>query len=95
MRLGDTDRAIARAGLVGRRKAAQLRLTAEAAGWLDVATPLPGDGELAVHLGSVRTQPAVASLAEPHRDASWRKSALFDRFLNFGTNLVRTEGSLH
>ena len=27
--------------------------------------------------------------------ASWRKSALFDRFLGFGTDLVRTEGSLH
>ena len=68
MRLGDTDRAIARAGLMGRRKAAQLRLTAEAAGWLDVATALPGDGEFAAHLGSARTQPAVASLAEPHRE---------------------------
>ena len=45
-----------------------MRRTAEAAGWLDVATPLPGDPELAVHLGSVRTQPAVASLAEPHRE---------------------------
>ena len=62
MRLGDTDRAIARVGLMGRRKVAQLRRTAEAAGWLDVATPLPGDPELAVHLGSVRTQPAVTSL---------------------------------
>ena len=68
MRLGDTDRAIARAGLMGRRKLAQLRRTAEAAGWLDVATALPGDPELAVHLGPVRTQPAVASLAEPHRE---------------------------
>ena len=68
MRLGHTDRAIARVGLMGRRKVAQLRRTAEAAGWLDVATPLPGDPELAVHLGSVRTQPAVASLAEPHRE---------------------------
>ena len=28
-------------------------------------------------------------------DASWRKNALFDRFLNFGTDLVRIEGSLH
>ena len=28
-------------------------------------------------------------------DASWRKSALFDRFLYFGTALVRTAGSLH
>ena len=68
MRLGDTDRAIARVGLMGRRKVAQLRRTAEAAGWLDVATPLPGDPVLAVRLGSVRTQPAVASQAEPHRE---------------------------
>ena len=59
MRLGDTDHAIARAGLMGRRKAA---------GWLDVATPLPAEPELAVSLGSVRTQPAVVSLAEPHRE---------------------------
>ena len=35
MRLGDTDRAIARAGLMDRRKLAQLRRTAVAAGWLD------------------------------------------------------------
>ena len=28
-------------------------------------------------------------------DARWRKSALFDRFLNFGTDLVRSVGSLH
>ena len=68
MRLGDTDRAIARAGLMGRRKVAQLHRTAEAAGWLDVATALPDDPGLAAHLGSARTQPAVASLAEPHRE---------------------------
>ena len=29
---------------------------------------MPGDPELAVHLGSVRTQPAVASQAEPNRE---------------------------
>ena len=28
-------------------------------------------------------------------DASWRKSALFDRFLHFGTDLVRTVGPVH
>ena len=28
-------------------------------------------------------------------DARWRKSALFDRFLNFGTDLVRSVGALH
>ena len=64
MRLGDTDRAIARAGLMGRRKLAQLRRTAEAAGWLDAATPLPGDPELAEHLGSL-TLAARWSMASP------------------------------
>ena len=29
---------------------------------------MPGDPELVVHLGSVRTQPAVASQAEPNRE---------------------------
>ena len=32
---------------------------------------------------------------EDLEDGSWRKSALFDRFLAFGTDLVRTEGALH
>ena len=32
---------------------------------------------------------------EDLEDASWRKCALFDRFLRFLTDLVRTEGSLH
>ena len=42
MRLGDTDRAIARAELAGRRKVAQLRRTAEAAGLVPPAnTPIP------------------------------------------------------
>ena len=68
MRLGDTDRAVARAGLMGRRNAAQLRGTTEATCWLDVVTPLSCDGELAVSLGSIRKQPSVASLAEPHRE---------------------------
>ena len=32
---------------------------------------------------------------EDLEDASWRKSALFDRFLGFDADVVRTEGSLH
>ena len=67
MRLGDTDRAIARAGLMGRPKAAALRRQAKAAGWLDPARPLPTDAALAQHLGRVHPRPAVTSLAEPHR----------------------------
>ena len=77
MRLGDTDRAIARAGLMGRRKVARLRRTAETEGWLDAATPLPGDSELAGHLGSARPQPRgrlagrTASRADHALVASW------------------------
>jgi len=68
MRLGDTDRAIACAGPMGRRKAAQLRTTATEAGWLDPAQTLPEDAVLAPRLGPARTAPAVASLAEAHRE---------------------------
>ena len=32
---------------------------------------------------------------EDLEDASWRKSALFDRFLAFGRDLARTGGPLH
>ena len=96
MRLGDTDRAIARAGLMGRRKAAQLRRSAEAAGWLDVATALPGDGELAVSLGSVRIQPAVASLAEPHREriTRWWRQGIQGTTVNIRGNSYRLKDKL-
>ncbi len=47
MRLGDPDRAIARSGLMGRRKAGELRERALAEGWLDLSTALPEDAALA------------------------------------------------
>jgi hypothetical protein len=40
MRLGESDRNIAKAGLMGRRKAAELRQVAKQRGWLDKG-PLP------------------------------------------------------
>jgi transposase len=67
MRLGDTDRAIARAGLMGRRKAAELRQVAEAAGWLDPATALPEDAQLSCRLSPRTERASSVSLAEPHR----------------------------
>ena len=67
-------------------------VAAEAAGWLDVATPLPGDGELAVHLGSVRTQPGVASLAEPHRERITRWSRQGIQGTTIHGALVRSHG---
>nr|WP_049824366.1 hypothetical protein [Desulfurivibrio alkaliphilus] len=47
MRLGQSDRQIAKAKLMGRRKAAQLRALAQQQGWLDPARELPDDAELA------------------------------------------------
>ena len=41
MRLGETDRAIARSGLMGRRKISELRQIALKQGWLDPAKSLP------------------------------------------------------
>ena len=34
-------------------------------------------------------------IGEALDDANWCKSTLFDRFLNLGTDLVRTVGSVH
>jgi SagB-type dehydrogenase family enzyme len=50
MRSGDTDRAIARSGLMDRHKAAGLRRVAEHAGWLDPRNPLPEDAAVAAGL---------------------------------------------
>ena len=69
MRLGDTDRAISRAGLMGRRKVAVLRQVAEQAGWLDPAAVLPEDTELARVLSTGRAvKSSSVSLVEPFRD---------------------------
>jgi hypothetical protein len=46
MRMGETDRAIARTKLMGRLKCAQVRAVAEQNGWL-ADTPLPDDQLLA------------------------------------------------
>lgn len=46
MRAGDSDRQLALAGVVGRRKAAQIREWASAGGWLDSAVELPAQSVL-------------------------------------------------
>ena len=54
MRQGDTDREIARAGLMGRPKAARLRAIAAGQGWLDPEAPLPEDAAIAAVVGAAR-----------------------------------------
>lgn len=73
MRLGDTDRAIARAGLMGRRKAGEVRQLAAGRGWLDPSSPLPDDTTLAELLGQRAPKSSTTSLLEPYREqvSSW------------------------
>jgi hypothetical protein len=67
MRLGDSDRALAQAGLIGRRKAREIRQLAEDRGWLDCSGPLPDDTVLATAL-SRPERPGPVSSVEPYRE---------------------------
>jgi len=67
MRQGDTDREIARAGLMGRPKAARLRALAAEQGWLEPETPLPDDATIAAAVGAARRAQSTISSVEPHR----------------------------
>ena len=67
MRQGDTDREIARAGLMGRPKAARLRAIAADQGWLDAQAPLPEDAAIAAVLGAARRARSTISTVEPYR----------------------------
>jgi transposase len=64
MRLGESDRELAKAGLIGRRKAGRLREMAQARGWLDASRALPEDAQLAQVLAIARAQPPVPSSIE-------------------------------
>lgn len=65
MRLGESDREIERAGLMGRRKASQLRAIAIGQGWLDLDRPLPPNEDLEAHVRPPRTRQPSRSLAAP------------------------------
>lgn len=65
LRLGESDREVARAGWMGRRKVAALREAAATHGWLEPGTALPEDAVLAQALRP-RARPAVASSLVPY-----------------------------
>jgi len=78
MRLGDSDRTIAQTGLMGRKKAAQLRQVAQPHGWLDIDYPLPEDAVLAEALKKPVTRPQTLSLVIPHQEevTTWWKQGI-------------------
>ena len=60
MRLGESDRQIDQAGLMGRRTAAKLRKKALACGWLDPDRALPSEAELHAAVSPQRRAQALA-----------------------------------
>ena len=59
MRQGDSDRDIARVGLMGRKKLATVRCVAQELGWLDPAQPLPEDPVIAAQFGRTPHLPSA------------------------------------
>ena len=74
MRQGDSERDIARAGLMGRKKLTAVRRTAQELGWLDPGQPLPQDTVIAGQFGRTPHLPSTCvSTLEPFREqiSSW------------------------
>jgi transposase len=73
LRQGDTDREIARSGLMGRRKVAAFRSLCERQGWHDPGAALPDDAQLAAALGRAKRARSTISSVEPYREivARW------------------------
>ncbi len=77
MRLGDTDRAIARTGLMGRKKAARIREIALAHSWLNTEKPLPDEADLASVFPRTAEEPSLGSLVVPYAQEvkTWHQEA--------------------
>ena len=76
MWLGESDRAIARSVLMGRRKAGALREVAGREGWLDASNVLPDDATLVQVVQVPTSRPQSASSVLPYQDkvtAWWRE----------------------
>ena len=92
MRLGDSDRALAKAGLIGRPKAKALRQLAESQGWLDADQPLPDDAALSLALRQSPGRAAAQSSVEPYRErvSEWVKQGIQAKAIHQA--LVRRHG---
>lgn len=73
MRLGQSNRIIAQSGLMGRRRAAELKRIAKIQGWLKKEVPLPDDTVLSAHLNKKLSASTQQSLIVPyaHEVKSW------------------------
>ncbi|MFC1525819.1 hypothetical protein ACFL6X_03290 [Candidatus Latescibacterota bacterium] len=78
MRLGDTDRGIAEGGLMGRRKAAEVRTQAQSHGWLDLDQPVPDEETLAQVFSSSTNHSLTPSQVLPYKEEveRWRQDGI-------------------
>jgi transposase len=92
MRSGDTDRSIARSGLMGRKKSARFRQLALSHGWLDPQTPLPDSAALAHAIKGRKDNLPQPSLVEPYADEvrKWLENGVQGTTIH--QNLVRRHG---
>jgi transposase len=72
LRAGDTVREIARSGLMGRDKLAELRALAQQQGWLDAGVELPDDATLTAALAPRRRASSTVSSVQPLREVVQR-----------------------
>jgi transposase len=92
MRLGESDRDIASAGLMGRKKLAQVRRAAGENGWLDPGKALPADDALAGTLGRTAVPQASQSQILPFAEEvlAWHRQGI--QATTIHQALVRTCG---
>ena len=78
MRMGESDRAISKTGLMGRKKIASVREFATQRGWLDIQQPLPEDAELFMVFGQKKSLPVTPSTLEPYADEvkKWHEAGI-------------------
>ena len=76
LRLGETDRSIAKGQRVGRRTVARIRAMAGTQNWLTAASPMPDDGMIAAHykapdtalaVDAAKASPNTSTIVEPYR----------------------------
>ena len=87
LRQGDSEREIARSGLMGRAKAARFRTLAQAQGWLEPSRPLPPDAEIAAALAPPRLPASAQSALSAYRP-------LVERWLGQGVSGVAIHAAL-
>ena len=77
MRLGESDRTITKAGLIGRRKVGEVRKVALEQGWLEEG-PLPQDAQLAAIFEPKRQANPATSLLLPYEQQvkTWRDQGI-------------------